>query len=113
MSTHPPKRRYRLLEHLPAPQTMPDSNVEEAKSVLSDIDVAVQRMVDCCAADDFRRGVRETARSIEDWIDEHQYCTEKQLAALKNMCNGCERWLTPKKTHNFAYDDGDDDWDDE
>lgn len=44
-------------------------------------------------AEDFVESVEEKVLSIQEWIEENEHVTPKQLEALRNMRTGVHRWL--------------------
>jgi len=61
--------------------------IDLCKQILDEVDALPE------AAEDFASSVSDKALSIQEWIEENDYVTPKQLSALKNMLTGIHRWM--------------------
>jgi hypothetical protein len=67
-----------------------ENPVARARQLIKLIDIAIGELPE--RGEDFGSSVGEKAESIEEWIDEKDAVTAKQLTALENMLAGLERW---------------------
>jgi len=63
-----------------------------AESILEDIPSIPEE------GEEFAESVEEKVQSMREWMEEKEWVTPAMAAALRNMREGVDKWLRPRRT---------------